>query len=262
MYYNLAKCISIIFLIHLLMSNVSAGGIPEIKQSELSELTITRNETFDGESLWGYMNGGADIYLEYGFDILRVEEFVYQDEEIKLEIFKMQDAVSAFGIYSVKTFKCAGQNIFGELDCLNKYQFQLAYGSYYIQLINNSGTGKAEEFMKKLATLITEKLETEELMLPASYLTDSLGLNISCIKMVKGYLGLQNKLIEMSSCFDGLTDYQVYFAKLEEDGETFNYYEIVFGDEEMKKRFNGNIQGKLPPAVFQNKNVIVLKTMQ
>ncbi len=49
--------------------------IPEITAEELPGFMLNRNECFDGGSLWGYMNGGADIYLEYGFEKLRVEEF-------------------------------------------------------------------------------------------------------------------------------------------------------------------------------------------
>lgn len=261
MNYSVAKSISVLFLISLLTNNISAQEIPKIKQSELSDLTITRNETFDGESLWGYMNGGADIYLEYGFEILRVEEFVFQDEEVKMELFKMKNSLSAFGIYSIKTFKCEQSNVLAETDCLNKFQHQALCGNYYIQIINNSGSEEAKELMKKIAEKIIMKIDINAPVLPCNYLLDTLGVPFSDIKMVKGYLGLQNKLIELSAYFDGLTDYQVYFAKVEEEGEKVNYYEVVFGDKDKKQRFKDNIQGKLPSAIFQSDNLIVFKTM-
>ena len=60
--------------------------------------------------------------------------------------------------------------------------------------------------------------------------------------MLKGELGIQNHAHELTKCFQDLKGYQVYTAKVSSDGEDRNYYEIVFNNAEMKKKFLENIE--------------------
>jgi len=55
---------------------------------------------FRGESLYEHINGGADIYLEYGFVTLLTWQYQKGDKEVLLELYCMDDPAAAFGIYS------------------------------------------------------------------------------------------------------------------------------------------------------------------
>ncbi|MBU2650129.1 MAG: hypothetical protein KKA81_04270 [Bacteroidetes bacterium] len=218
--------------------------ISEIAINDFPGFSLTRNECFDGGSLWGYMNGGADIYLEYGFEALRVEEFSGDGETLKLELFKMEDPVSAFGIYSIKTFKCKQSDVLVTPDCLNRYQYQIVYGDFYVQLINDSGSEQAQQKMVELAELVLKKLEAKKLTLPVKYLTDSMGFSINEIKMARGRLGIQNSMMDLEDCFKGIENYRVYYASIVKDREKVKFYEIIFDTPEMKSRFLENNRDK------------------
>jgi len=56
--------------------------------------------TFAGERLFEHIDGGADIYYEYGFDALLVQQYNKEDKAVFLEIYRMNDPAAAFGIYS------------------------------------------------------------------------------------------------------------------------------------------------------------------
>ena len=43
---------------------------PILSVGDVEGMKIERTEYYDGNALWGLINGGADIYLEYGFDEL------------------------------------------------------------------------------------------------------------------------------------------------------------------------------------------------
>lgn len=250
-----------ILVYSLVLISFSSKGqeIPEVNGEEFPEFSLNRNECFDGGSLWGYMNGGADIYLEYGFEKLRVEVFSNEHETIKLEIFKMDNPVSAFGIYSIKIFKCEQSKIITAIDCLNRFQFQLLYGNYYIQLINESGSEKAKQAMVSISETLLKKIEPLELELPIRYLADSLNFSLSDIKMVKGDLGIHNKVIFLEDCFHGITDYQIYYAKTTKDGEKVKYYELVFDKPEMKNRFLKNVKAKGFQIIWESSTNILIK---
>jgi peptidoglycan/xylan/chitin deacetylase (PgdA/CDA1 family) len=62
---------------------------------------------YNKEGLYGYIDGGAEIVLQYGFRELSVFEFRPADgppgsKEIVLEIYRMASGEAAFGLYSTK----------------------------------------------------------------------------------------------------------------------------------------------------------------
>jgi len=61
--------------------------------------------TYTKEGLYGYMDGGAEIVLPYGFHELSVVRFVPvtgEPRELVLEIYRMASGEDAFGLYSTK----------------------------------------------------------------------------------------------------------------------------------------------------------------
>lgn len=62
-------------------------------------------ETFNREGLYGYIDGGAEIVLPYGFRELSVSRYRPAgggDREITLEIYRMASGEDAFGLYATK----------------------------------------------------------------------------------------------------------------------------------------------------------------
>jgi hypothetical protein len=64
-------------------------------------------ERFNKDGLYGYIDGGAEIVLQYGFRELSVFKFTPAEEtaaekELVLEIYLMNSAQAAFGFYSTK----------------------------------------------------------------------------------------------------------------------------------------------------------------
>jgi len=64
-------------------------------------------ETYMKDGLYGYIDGGAEIVFQYGFRELAVFKFkpavaLPAQKELVLEIYRMESAEAAFGIYSTK----------------------------------------------------------------------------------------------------------------------------------------------------------------
>jgi hypothetical protein len=62
-------------------------------------------ETFNREGLYGYIDGGAEIVLPYGFRELSVSRYKPAgggEREMTLEIYRMASGEDAFGLYSTK----------------------------------------------------------------------------------------------------------------------------------------------------------------
>jgi len=57
---------------------------------------------FTGEELFTLIDGGADVYLEYGFQqVAAVKYRNHHENSIKLEIYEMSDAPAAYGMFSL-----------------------------------------------------------------------------------------------------------------------------------------------------------------
>jgi hypothetical protein len=58
-------------------------------------------ETYDGESLYDRIDGGAEIFFEYGFERALYQEYARNDDSLQIEIYDMTDDTAAFGIFSI-----------------------------------------------------------------------------------------------------------------------------------------------------------------
>jgi hypothetical protein len=148
------KLYRIFFL--LLLSTLLASLFPIAAGGQ----NITRERNFEGDALYGYMNGGSDLFLEYGFVSLNVLEVKFERFDYTVETYTMADDYAAFGIYSIHIFKplrvdsllCA--NGLGGFDCLSKYQLQAAYGNRYFSIVFNAGPSAAAGAQKLLLSRI------------------------------------------------------------------------------------------------------------
>ena len=59
-------------------------------------------KVFKGKELYNYIDGGAEIFFEYGFSQAIAQRYISGDVSITVEIYEMNHPKAAFGIYSVQ----------------------------------------------------------------------------------------------------------------------------------------------------------------
>lgn len=77
------------------------------KSGEVGEWKLAAaSERYVKDSLYGYIDGGAELYLPYGFESVEVGHFARTpgkpSGEISVEIYRMASPLDAFGIFSVQ----------------------------------------------------------------------------------------------------------------------------------------------------------------
>jgi hypothetical protein len=55
--------------------------------------------TYDAAGLWELINGGADVFLSYGFETVTVQNFSAGDVTTSIAVYDMGRPLNAFGIY-------------------------------------------------------------------------------------------------------------------------------------------------------------------
>jgi hypothetical protein len=79
--------------------DASAASSPTLPSSLGAWTAVNDAETFVGEELFLYINGGADIYHEYGFEQVTVRDYARGEDRIAVEVYAMTG--DAFGIFSI-----------------------------------------------------------------------------------------------------------------------------------------------------------------
>jgi len=211
------------------------SSIPKITNDDFKNIEITREDYFNDGSLWGYMNGGADLYLEYGFDKLLVEEVVIDGEEIKIEVFKMNNHNAAFGIYSLKHYKCNDTRADQILSCITNYQYQIVLSNFYISIINNTSSEKAKNISRQIADKFVKIIHQKDYPFPGFLQNELILKNINNSQFMYSRLGISNGHEEWEEIFEDLDDYLILKIPVVFEGEKFTVIQIEMNDADVSK---------------------------
>jgi hypothetical protein len=94
---------------------------------------------FAQKDLYGYIDGGAELFLEFGFYELAVQRYQYRDNEMSLDLYRMESPDAALAVYLAK--KGQEQPV-AEVACRHTggdYQITALRGRYFIQINNFNG---------------------------------------------------------------------------------------------------------------------------
>ena len=105
---ELKRNIFFVLLFLLLIWGCSGGGgeLKGLLPSSADVPGITkggRPHIYKGEKLFDYMNGGAELYYEYGFVQACIQRYQTPPGEVTVEIYQMDLPANAFGIYTFDT---------------------------------------------------------------------------------------------------------------------------------------------------------------
>ena len=171
---------------------------------------IKNERIFTGTALYGFMNGGADLYYEYGFKELVTREIVYNGEEFTVDIYTMNTPLDAFGIYSIHACKCMRTDSLGRFDCLSKYQLQAVDGNAYVSIVFQSGSDAARKDADDLYRIyVVDGKNGVNLPGQLTYMAKSCS---GTVKYLKGKLGVNNVQYSLSDLLEGITEYEIWLV--------------------------------------------------
>ncbi len=123
----------LIILLSLLFipANAAAGGFPEIDGwKPEGEVNVHREN-----DLWQYINGAAEMFLMYGFRMLRFREFSKGSMAVIVEIYDMATPLNAFGMYTTERGDDEERLSIGtEAVIVPPYYCQLLRGRFYVKV--------------------------------------------------------------------------------------------------------------------------------
>lgn len=213
-----AKRTIIIFFLTCIAIGVTAqASLSTMVLADLPGIEITKTRTFTAESLYGYMNGGAELYLEYGFDTLTVTEITSEGKDIKIEFYCMSDTEAAFGIFSVSRFRCNGGPKLTDHQCRSAYQLQFCKGRYYVSIISDTGSDTEQKTANEIAAYLIRNIADPPFD-PVRFFEG--GLDDETMKsavLIRGPLGIYNGIPVLIDALGEVNDYTALIIRRDQE---------------------------------------------
>jgi hypothetical protein len=156
----------IYILISLCIGVLCAADISSAEQNLFPEgnifkgWEIVKDTTFTGDALYGHIDGGAELFFEFGFvkvDV-RIAKPAGSEDEMTIEIYQMADADAAFGLFLIKSANLEPDQRLPVPNLVNNYQVSYIKGDYYILISSAAGTEPLKEKMVQLGEAIAVNL--------------------------------------------------------------------------------------------------------
>ena len=183
----------ILFILFRCSGTPSREGIlaylPE--KSELGEWKPMGDpQTAEGEDLFLLINGGAEIYYEYGFKRAVIQSYTTEkDKSINLEMYEMEDPAAAYGVYTFKTSDRGEPVSIGQEALQEDYYLNFWKGNFLVTLIGFDTDEDTKAGLMMMARAIEAKIaDVGQKPVLASYLDDA-----RHVTYLEGNLGLYNK---------------------------------------------------------------------
>lgn len=157
---NVLKTILIISTALIFQQNlIGQVQFPDIENWKKSELKVYTSET-----LWEYINGAADYYLNYNFEKLEVTEYALTESTyIKAEVYIHNSPLNAFGIYAYERPSKAEFFALGAQGYMQHSALNYFGENFYIKVHSNQTDEETKKTIKIIAGKIAEmNIESSE----------------------------------------------------------------------------------------------------
>ena len=147
-------------------------------------------KAFTGADLYGYINGGAESFLEMGFEQLTVQKYRDGANELTVELYRMTDPTAARGIYLARCGKETPDPLVKARHTASRHQILLQQHRYYLILNNTAGGAANAPILAKAALAMLPKMPPDA-QIPALALLPQAGLVTGSARLFRGPVGLQ-----------------------------------------------------------------------
>ncbi len=135
----------------------NAQYLPE-KTTRSDLVRFTEIRTFAGESLWEYINGGAEVYHLYKFIDVTTADYKNDQVELVADIYHFDGPENSFGLYSMLCPADAEIINLGVEGFISPASVNFVKGEYLIRLTGFEDTNESDLALINLAEELNEKI--------------------------------------------------------------------------------------------------------
>jgi hypothetical protein len=171
-------------------------------------------EVFKGENLFSYIDGGADLYLEYGFDEVATCKYVnFAATSIHVEIYRMTSDSAAFGIFTINSSEKGKTVSFVNKALLYDYYLDFWKGSFFVRCSASRKDSAVMDTLMLFAQLVDGNIRDKGKEPGLTYVLLVENMEFNNIKYIRGLIGLGNVFNFGHGAIAGFSDGVVGYSK-------------------------------------------------
>lgn len=206
----------------------SAGAPLKLEARDLPGWEIGAAESYDAKGLYGYINGGAEIYLEYGFRRVLGQRAARERHELQCDIYEMTNAEAAFGMFSTLRGRCASTLPGTAWHCVTPEQILFAKGKYLVSIVPYDRSSETRDAAMKAARALAGRIREAEYRTPKPFGSAPFTTSQKTLRFLRGPLAVQSVLGDWLPCFDGIDRFDMLHVTVGDGGRRTEAAVITF----------------------------------
>ncbi len=220
-----------------LPEHFSASKSVQLLAKDLPGWEVGETETYSAKQLYGYINGGAEIYLEYGFRKVTGQRCTKKSHELQVDIYEMVNAEAAFGMFSTLRGRCGSRLSGTEWDRVTAEQILFAKGAYLVSIIPYDRAGETRKAAMKAAKALVGKIRGTQFRAPATFRAAPLSTSQRNLRYVHGPLAMQSVLNEWMPWFEHIDRFDMFHTVVGDGARKTEAATIKFRSKRDAERF-------------------------
>lgn len=141
------------------MGNPLMANLADLIPNEINNWKKAEDQFYNQETLHEYINGGAELYISYGFREVLSRKFTKPDQpDILIEIFDMGNSFNAYGIFSHSREEI--DTTFGQGSQYTSGLMLFWKDKYYISILASPENKDSKQTIFDLAKIIDARITT------------------------------------------------------------------------------------------------------
>ncbi|MBN2173092.1 MAG: hypothetical protein JW731_03105, partial [Bacteroidales bacterium] len=197
-------------------------------------------EIYQGDDLFSHINGGADIYFEYGFrQVVGCKYANNSGNNIRIEIYEMEDDISAFGIFTVNSSTGGDLLEIGDISFQYDYYIDVWKSNYFLRCTATHKSPAIKDTLQLFAKGVVSKLKSDGSVPKIVKAVDFGSTDQKSIKYVQGLIALGNVFNFGSGSVTGFTE----AAAAKRDGNLI--FVFSYENEHKRSEWFAALKGKM-----------------
>jgi hypothetical protein len=190
-------------------------------------------QNYRGEKLFEMIDGGAEIYHEYGFSqVLRADYENKNGHTVTLELYEMSDSAAAYGIYSSNIGDSGLPVDIGQEAMLSGYYLNFWKGKLFVTVIGSDSDPATVQGLLDLARMVARHYKPVAEKPALVTLLHSKPFPLAHPIYIRGDLGVMNNYVfDLENIFhvrEGVigtaNDYRIFVFRYQEEKESLGIY--------------------------------------
>lgn len=230
-----------IVLLFILAAGPAAGMLDaaplQLTAKDLPGWEIGAPDTYSAKELYGYINGGAEIYLEYGFRSVLAQRCTRDKHEFQVDIYEMVNSEAAFGMFSTLRGRCGSTLTGTAWHCVTPEQILFAKGKFLVSIVPYDRASDTKNAAMAAAKKLIDRIREAEYKVPAAFRGAPFSTSQKTLRYIHGPLALQSVLSDWQPWLEKIDRYDMHHVTVGDGGRRTEAAVLAFNSKRDAERF-------------------------